>query len=250
MAGRQIREGAEAMTTDWVEEPPVGWLSRLLVPRERGRANSLTLGVAALAAAAFVASVSLDWRTVTVDLTSSSGASSSAAVFRAGVGDATSLSVGYLLGMVAMLGLVGAVVGRPELAVRMRHAATGVGVGLLGLVLAVYLRETDIEAALRANYGGFVTQLPDNVKSEAGPGSLFAAMAVALATAAVWMAARTAAREEQAAAVRKADAEDDADEAIATGHPRMSAGGTFDLSVRPSGGSLDITVTPDGNSRR
>lgn len=238
------------MTTDWVvEEPRVGWLSRLLVPRERGWANSVTLGVAVLAAAAFVASVSLDWRTVTVDLTALGQASGSTAVFRAGVGDATSLSIAYLLGMVALLGLVGACVGRPELAVRMRNAATGVGVGLLGLVLAVYVREADVETALRTNYGGYLPELPDSIKSEAGPGSLFAAAAVVLAMAAVWLAARTATRAEQPATTRDTDAADEPDDAIATDHPRTGPSGTFDLSVRPSGGLLDLTVTPDGKSR-
>jgi hypothetical protein len=239
------------MTTDWVEDPRVGWMSRLLVPREGGRANSLTLGVAALAAGAFVASVSLDWRTVTIDLSSLGQSSSSTAVFRAGVGDATSLGVAYLLGMVALLGLVGAALGRPELAVRMRHAASGVGVGLLGLVLAVYLRHTDIEA-LGVNYGGFLPQLPDSVKTAAGPGSFFAVAAVVLATGAVWMAARTAIREELPATApdTHAEGEPDADADVAAGAPSSGPGGTFDLSVRPSGGVLDITVTPDGNSRR
>jgi hypothetical protein len=234
------------MTIDWVEEPRAGWLSRFLVPREPGRANSLTLGVAALAAAAFVASVSLDWRTVTIDLTSSSQSDSTTAVFRAGVGDATSLSVAYLLGMVALLGFVGAAVGRPELAMRMRHAASGVGVGLLGLVLAVFLRETDIETALGTNYGGFLPDLPDSVKSQAGPGSLFAAIAVVLATAAVWLAARTVAGQEQPT-TRGADPDEDLDDDVPTGQAR-SGQGTFDLSVRPTGGVLDLTVTPDGHS--
>ncbi|MGE5829898.1 MAG: hypothetical protein ACM30G_16275 [Micromonosporaceae bacterium] len=236
------------MTTDWVEEPRTGWISRLLVPREPGRASSLTLGIATLATAAFVASVVLDWRVVTVDLTAAGGSNQSGtttAVFRASVGDATSLSSAYLLGMVALLGLVGAAAGRAELAVRMRHAASGVGVGLLGLVFAVFFRQADLETALGANYGGFVPELPDNVKSEAGPGSLFAAAAVALATAAVWTAARAAMREGLPA---RGEPGDEADE-TPIDHPYSGMGGGFAMSVQPAG-ALDLTVTPDGTSRR
>lgn len=244
--------------TDWSVEPRAGWLHRLIVPQRDGRSSSLAMTVAAAAAVAFVASIALDWRTATVDLTSSSSqGETQQLVLHAGVGDAMSLAVTYLLGMVALLGTVGATLARPDLAARVRMTVLGVGVGLAGVVLAVFVRGDDIQSAIGLNYGGFLPELDDRVKTAPGPGAFLGLAAVALCTAAVWLAGRSAALTAAgsagwAAAAAAPTRAADGPPAVANHHDPAGYSTTgrtasFDPTVR-AGGVFDLTVTPDGQA--
>jgi hypothetical protein len=102
----------------------------------RGATTPFLLGAAG--AAAFVGSLVLDWENATlsglsgVDPGFSSGVSGTVTV---GVPQ-NNLGLVYLVGTLALIVALGAVLTRPATALRMRLAVSGLGVGLLGVVLS------------------------------------------------------------------------------------------------------------------
>ena len=234
------------MTTDWSVEARPGWFHRLIVPQSGGRSRSLALGIGAASALAFVLSISMDWRTATINFgNTSSGPEGQVFVLHGGVGDATSLSVAFLLGMMALLGVVGAAVNRPEVAVRMRLPVMGIGVGLVGVVLAVFTRKSDVQNSIATNFGGFVPELDERVKTGPGPGSFLGLAAVVLAVAAVWVAGRTLALADVAAGRRSVpDSEEETEDERVPGIYAPHTPNGFGLTPR-GGGVFDLTVIPD-----
>jgi hypothetical protein len=234
------------MATDWSVEARPGWFHRLIVPQRGGQPSSLALAVAAASALAFVVSISLDWRTATLSLgNTGSEADRQVLVLHGGVGDATSLAVAYLLGMVALLGIVGAAIGRPDVALRMRLPVLGVGVGLVGVVLAVFTRKAEVQSAIAANFGGFLPDLEDRLKTAPGPGSFLGLAATVLAMAAVWIAGRAVAVADAVAAREPAgDAGADPETERAPGIYAPHSPNGFGLTAR-GGGVYDLTVIPD-----
>jgi hypothetical protein len=234
------------MTTDWSVEARPGWFHRLIVPQRGGRPSSLALGIAAAGALAFILSISMDWRIATLNLgNTGSGPQQQVLVMHGGVGDTNALAVAYLLGMVALLGVVGAAIGRPEVALRIRLPVLGVGVGLIGVVLAVFTRKAGIESAIASNFGGFLPDLEDRLKTAPGPGSFVGLAAVVLLVAAVWMAGRAMALADAAAArgpAADADVEPETERAPGIYAPHNPNG--FGLAAR-GGGVYDLTVIPD-----
>jgi hypothetical protein len=228
----------DAMAEQWEPESErAGVLSRLLVPESGAKPATTALVVGMLAVVAFVTSVVLDWIEVTQTLPTgdSLGIQSGSQIVAAGApGTIETLSQVYLFGMVALLGLLGAVVMRPDLALRLRMAATGVAVGLLGVVVAYVLRFPD--AALGTIFGGiFGMARFDAVTANQAvayqPGVAAAVVAVGLTVAGVWLAARPAARALAAAPSRRY--------AVAPAAPGLA--GDPASPAEP----LDLSVTPD-----
>jgi hypothetical protein len=215
------------MSTQWmVEEHEPGWIGRLIAPSDGGRPATAAVVVGVLAAVAFALSLAFNWGTVTIDEGAFQGAQQPSE-YTAGVTNMISLSFVYLIGNVALLGIVGAVVTTPELALKLRLAAIGVTAGLVAVVIAATVQMPTV--ATLGIPGQYET------KSAIEVGLFFGYAAAVLPLAAVWLAARPAA---QARPPSPAHAEPEAteeDEPPVVPFPRG-------LSV--SGGPLDLTVTP------
>ena len=146
--------------TDWTVEPrDRGWLARLIAPQEGDRPSSMPLLLGALGAAAYVASLALDWQKITVEpLTGDGPPPQQTAILTAGLGDIATLSLAFVLGGIALLALVGTVATRPEVALRLRMTTMGVGVGLVGVLLAITIRMPNTYLAVQgfaeAIFGG------------------------------------------------------------------------------------------------
>jgi hypothetical protein len=260
MSGSSDKEYPMAPDDDWPIEPNrPGVLSRLINPQAGAKPATTAFVLGIGAAVAFVASLVLQWQRVTftvprdADFSVRTGAEVTSV---ANPGTVDMLGEVYLLGMVALLGLVGAVLARPDLALRLRMAVTGIGVGLLGIVIAVVLRFPESAAGV---YDGFfgVQGIQDELRASAKvayePGVAAAAVAVALAVAAVWLAARPAVR-----ALTPTQDPPAQPYAVVPPHaaaPRATAPRqpgrlvhVDELSVSPSE-PADITVTPDPWSR-
>jgi hypothetical protein len=247
---------------DWPIEPSrPGVLSRLINPQAGAKpaTTAFVLGIAA--AGAFVASLVLRWQQVTFTIpldADFSARNGSEVTSVANPGTVDTLGEVYLIGMVALLGLVGAVVARPDLALRLRMGVTGIGVGLLGIVIAVVLRFPETAAGGYDSFfaiQGVRDELRASVKVAYEPGLAAAAGAVALAVAAVWLAARPAVRaltqiHDQAAVPATAPAPQHAVTAPPAAAPKHSGQliHVDELSVSRSE-PADITVTPDPWSR-
>jgi hypothetical protein len=222
------------MSTQWlVEEHEPGWLGRMIAPNGGGQPATAAVVVGVLAAVAFALSMAFDWSTVTI-VEPSQGSEQpprNEFIMHAGLGSLDSLSFVYALGMVALLGAVGAVVTRPELALRLRLAAIGVTAGLVGVVVAATLRLPTVVTP-------FTFPPSYEVKHAIQIGIFFGYGAVVLPLAAIWLAARHAARSVPpvpAPSVREPESESDEPEPTVAQFPRG-------LSV--SGGPMDLTVTP------
>jgi hypothetical protein len=189
------------MTDDWeLESRRPSVLGRLLAPQSGARPATTAFALGIAAVLAFMASLVLDWMTVTVEVPSESTFS-----FRSGeqVQLAASLSnvdvLGevYLLGGIGLLGLVGAVLTRPDMALRWRLGATGIGLGLLAVVVADARRlpaSTYSEDSIFYTNTRALEALQDSSQVAYQPGILCALGAIVLLVTAIWFAARPAAR--------------------------------------------------------
>lgn len=186
--------------TDWIVEPRGrGWVARLIAPQEGDRPSSMPLLLGAIGAAAFVASLSFDWQKVTVEpVPSEEPPQQEVVVLTTGLPDIATLSLAYVFGCIALLALMGAVATRPEAALRLRMAAMGGGVGLVGILIATTIRmpRTVLEAQglLSALFGGTPDLLDDRITNSYEPGIFFGYAAVILPLLAIWLAGRPAAR--------------------------------------------------------
>jgi hypothetical protein len=241
---------------DWMAEPPErGLLSRLIAPEADARPMTTAFLVGALGVAAFVASLTMDWQTATIRADVDQArqqAGSTSATLSTGLGSVDSLSLVYVLGTLALLGLVGAVINRPDLALRLRMTAGGVAVGLFAVVLAIAIRlpETVFNTQLMNTiYGGVPAQVRDRITSSYEAGLFLGFAAVVLPMAAIWLASVPAARSAAAVGVeaRRSRAARHAVEQPRTvdlpppGVP--VSGGVDGLSVFPSE-PLDLSVAP------
>lgn len=186
--------------TDWIVEPRArGWLARLIAPQEGDRPSSVPLLLGAVGAAAFVASLAFDWQKVTVEpVPSEEPPQQEVLVLTTGLPDVATLSLAYVLGGIALLALMGAVATRPEAALRLRMAAMGAGMGMVGILIATTIRmpRTVLQAQglLSALFGGTPDVLDDRITNSYEPGIFFGYAAVILPLLAIWLAGRPAAR--------------------------------------------------------
>jgi hypothetical protein len=241
---------------DWTDEPQErGLLSRLIAPEADARPMTTAFLVGALGVAAFVASLTMDWQTATIRTDAESGrqqAAVTSASLSTGLGSVDSLSLVYVLGTLALLGVVGAVINRPELALRLRMTAGGVAVGLFAVVFAIAIRlpETVFNTQLMNTiYGGVPAQVRDRITSSYEAGLFLGFAAVVLPMAAIWLASAPAAR---AAAAMSVEARRSRAARHAVEQPRpvelppfgAPVSSSVDgLSVFPSE-PLDLSVTP------
>ena len=190
------------MSDQWqAERSGPGVLERLLVPQSSTK-PAVTAFLAGLAGAgAFVASLVLDWQRVSVVIPESlgSGRGGDEAVVTAGLLDTNVVGLVYVLGMLGLLTMIGAVLVRPELALRMRLGVVGLAVGLVGIVAAYTLGmpENIMQASgfvLPVLFEPALTEMLDNAELAYEPGLFAGYAAVVLLAVAAWLAAAPAAR--------------------------------------------------------
>lgn len=235
-----LRQGSPSRFEQWTTEPrEPGPLGRLIAPQSGGKPATMAFLIGVLAAAAFVGSLSLDWLSVSTTQPSEPPPAPSTQTYGHNITDVFMLGLVYTLGGVAQLGIVGAVITRSEAALRLRMGAVGVGVGLLGIVLAATIRLP----------GQLGQQLESAGASKVSfePGIFCAYAAVVLPTVAIWLVSRPAAREAHERDVARAEthARQGAEEAdhirsnLPTGGLTVSASEPLDLSVTPDGGARE-----------
>jgi hypothetical protein len=138
----------EAAMADQLQVEPTqpGALARFLSPHGGTGAPSVAAFLAGVAGtAAFVGSLLLQWQRVRID--------DYEAIFNGGgrparldmklgldVGGMANFSLVYLLGTLGLIVLLGSVLNRPDHALRVRMGAAGLGVGLVGVLLAILSR--------------------------------------------------------------------------------------------------------------
>jgi hypothetical protein len=172
------------------EEP--GWFGRLVAPQGGARPSTVAVLVGLLGVAAFVASMVLDW--VRLTLTGSfNGDQSGGQTFRQSLVEPMVLGQVYALAGIALITLVGAVISRPELALRARLATSGLAIGMLSIALTGTLT---MERRMLQQFGigmAFSAEGP-GVTVALEPGVFCAYGAAILPAVAVWLASRPAAR--------------------------------------------------------
>lgn len=233
--------------TEWTAESrEPGWLGRLVAPEGGGRPSTTAFLVALLGLAAFVASLTLDWVSVTLPQNFQGGGIIEGQTFGQSLVNVSSLGEVYALAGIALFGFVGSVITRPDAALRMRMGVTGVAIGLLGLVAAGNLNLQN--RALEQWVGPIFAPGEAQATAALEAGLFCAYAAVALPAVAVWLVARPAARATRAAAPPEAAVggqgvtEEPAEESVPAPPNRwVSVGG---LSVSPSE-PVDLSVTPD-----
>jgi hypothetical protein len=143
--------------------------------------------------AAFVGSLMVDWQTLTIP----------GQVFNIGgtnkvtVGlDGASYGVAYIVGVLGLLALLGAVLGRPELAARLRMSAAGLGIGLAGVLVAITNQMRDVVSRILGFNVGYPEEIQNQIRDVVDrttyavlPGQFLSTGAVVALVAAVWLAA-------------------------------------------------------------
>jgi len=180
---------------EWTTEPrELGWFARLVAPQGGGRPATAAFAIGIGGAAAFVASLALDWQSVTRPAGEPTfDPTTSAQSFGDNIASVFMLGLVYAVGGVVLLGLLGAVVTRSELALRLRMTAAGVTVGLVGVLVAATIRMPEYLMA-QVGLGGPGSPAVDGVTTSYQPGIFCAYAAVVLPMVAIWLAARPAAR--------------------------------------------------------
>jgi hypothetical protein len=167
-------------------------------------------------------------------------------VLTTGLPDIATLSLAYVFGGIALLALTGAVATRPEAALRLRMAAMGAGVGMVGILVATTIRmpRTILEAQglLSALFGGNPDVLNDRMANSYEPGIFFGYAAVVLPLLAIWLAGRPAARS-------AAGGGGPAEEAAASGDGASQVEPMIRQVPRPDG-PLELTVSSDDSHPR
>jgi hypothetical protein len=172
-------------------EPRRGGFMRVL---GGGRSPVAAYIAGIVGAAAFVASLVVDWLHMTLPQQEFIRVSAANEV-TVGLSGA-SYSVAYIVGMLGLLALLGAVLGRPELAARLRLSAVGLGVGMAGVLVGISMQMRDVISRLF----GFTVGYPDDLQSDirqivddttyaALPGQFLSVGAVVALVAGVWLAA-------------------------------------------------------------
>lgn len=256
----------DSVWTTEAKEP--GWLGRLVMPEGGGRPTTAAFLVAIAGAAAFVGSLALEWMSLGIPQNGFEEPSGDVRTFEVSLISGTAIGQVYALAGIGLLGVVGAVITRPQAAMRLRMGTTGAGVGMLGLVVAAHLSLDDraIEQVVGPSF--FVVPQLTGYTTALEAGIFCAYAAVVLPVAAVWMVSRRAVRGQSAAnpgvaaghqpvpaapaAVAPPAGQDAGAAAPGTGvvepapPPSLPAGGVTigELTVSPSE-PIDLSVTPE-----
>jgi hypothetical protein len=226
-----------------------GWLRRLLVAGDAGRRGSWAFGFAVLGAAAFLASLLLDWQTITVNENgdgSEFNPPTNELTIGFGVGDQAAFGQVYLFGVIGLLAVAGAVLTRPEVAARWRLGVAGAAAGMIAVLIAVGTRlDTTIVGVPMQLQVVFGQMLPgdDRYQIAFAPGLITAYAAVLLPTVAIWLAGRSVSAAPPAVPVtrRREAVVADADEAV----PDVVGPAALpEYQRRHNDGPIDLTVTP------
>lgn len=171
-----------------------GRLARLLGFGTAGRAGMAAFVAGSAGAVAFVASLVIDWQHVTIgrsDFFSVEPGSQ----FTVGL-DAAGYANGYLVGVLGLLAMLGLVLARPELARQLRVTAAALGVGLVGVLVAITDQLQDVMARFYGFSVGFPTNRPPEIQQiidtttyAPRPGLFLAFAAVILPVVGTWLAA-------------------------------------------------------------
>jgi hypothetical protein len=150
-----------------------------------------------LGAVSFAFSLTLDWQKTVIDSSIyqrsvGGGVGSTTTAWTAGIASYDAMGLAYLLGVIAMLGLVGAVVTRPGLAVRWGGLAGGATAGLTAMLISMTLRmKSDVlfgQGALNSLYAGLFAGPRQAFISSYEPGLYFGFGAVLLPMLAILLA--------------------------------------------------------------
>jgi hypothetical protein len=224
--------------SEWTEQRrEYGWFGRMIAPAGGGRPATLAFTLGLLGVVAFAASLFLKWHTVTLDFSTDGNTAApqlQSNVAHLGIegppGVSSGVSLVYMLGVVACLGVWGAVVTRPELALRTRMAVGGVGAGLLAVVVAMILRRPDVLNS-QVLGGTFPQEMLSNVQTAYEPGIFAGLAAVVLPVVAVWLAGKPA--QQEAAAVAREESPD----------PEPKQWSRSDNGLTVSSEPMDLTVS-------
>jgi hypothetical protein len=194
---------------EWISETSgPTWLGRLVSPGSSRPGTGPFLALAG-AVAAYVCSLVLDWIgfTGTFSLRNSGGDRMIINLFGArlttdgqshatlvGAGNVTGLELMglvYGLGGLALLVLGFGVVSRPDLALRARMAAAGLGIGMLGVVVGAVVK---LPTYLLISGSSYANGSLDSLDRSYRPGLFCAVAAVVLPVVAVWIRSAPAAR--------------------------------------------------------
>jgi hypothetical protein len=190
---------------EWISEPSAPtWLGRLVSPGS-SRPGTVPFLVLAAAVVAFVCSLAIDWigATATYKVQENRNVMSVyGATITVDGGNATLVAAGNvtgldLMGLVYGLGALGlvtlgfTVLSRPDLALRLRMAVAGLGIGVLGVVIAAAIR---LPALLIVN-GSFASGgALDGLQRSYKPGIFCALAAAVLPVIGVWIRSAPLAR--------------------------------------------------------
>lgn len=165
------------------DRPQRRWLERTLGVADRSGSISVAVMVGVLAAASFIASLTYDWQQATFNVAPNGGDTDAPAVFTYNLspGSTDGLTTVYVLAILVLLGGIGTAVAWPQVAHRLRVAATGVGAGLIGVVTALAVRLPDQAGVLASQY-------EDRLSSTVEPGVYFGFATVVLCVVALWLA--------------------------------------------------------------
>jgi hypothetical protein len=174
-------------------EPRLGGrVARLLGLTDGGRVSLGAAAVGLAGAAAFVASLPVDWLRVTVAPMREYGIFGGEYSFGLTTAE---YGIVYPIGLLGLLTLTGLAVPRPDLARRLRLSSLALGIGLIGVLVAT---TNDLRDVIREGYGYpvfFAGEVPAAIEEVIDgqtyaplPGQMLAYAAVALLVVAVWVA--------------------------------------------------------------
>jgi hypothetical protein len=245
---------------EWVSSPAdPSWLGRLVSPGS-SRPGTAPFVMAALGIVAFVVSLAVDWISATGTITQRSRSGSQDAVSYFGISISTVddkvivsasnnlttidlLGLVYALGGIALITMALAVLSRPDLALRVRMVSAGLGVGVLGVVVAATLRMPTLMVQAGAAYAGGPF---NDITPSYHPGIFAAYAAAVLPVVAVWVRSAPAAR--AAVAEQRARLESSTATGVTDPGPQFAVDPTMANAVAPGGQSSAAAqpASPEG----
>jgi hypothetical protein len=185
------------------------WMERLLGVTDGGGTLSMAVLVGGLGAAAFVASMAYDWQKAVVDLAVANDGGLSDPVqqqqltYHLAPASVDGLGSVYVLAMLGLMVIIGSAITWQHVAQRLRIISTGLGVGLIGVLVALTIR---MPTALETQQGTSIVpvEYQSRLTTSHEAGLYFAFLAVVLCVTAVWLAGPSVRRSHESASVASA----------------------------------------------